>query len=51
MAETFTKTKIYYPSDPKDSWRSDFKPFKELTANTPEELEALLRIGWKLEAK
>jgi len=51
MAETFTKTKVYYPRDLKDSWRSDFVPFKELTANTPAELEALLRIGWKLEPK
>ena len=51
MAETFQRTKVYFPHDPKDSWKTDFEPFKELTANTPEELAALLRIGWKLEPK
>ena len=50
MAEEFTKTKVYYP-DPRDAWKTDHKPFKELVANTPEELEGLLRIGWKLEPK
>jgi hypothetical protein len=35
--------KVYHP-------RKNGGPDKELTANTAEELEALLRIGWKLEA-
>ena len=51
MAEEFQKTKVYYPRDQKDAWRTDFQPFKELVANTPEELEGLLRIGWRLEPK
>jgi hypothetical protein len=34
--------KVYYPRDK--------GPDKVLTANTADELESLLRIGWKLEA-
>ena len=51
MADTFQKTKVYFPRDPKGSWQNGWEPFKELTANTPQELEGLLRIGWKLEPK
>ena len=36
--------KVYYPQQ-----RRDGKTYKELTARTQEELEALLRIGWKTE--
>jgi hypothetical protein len=34
--------KVYYPRD-------NGKPPKELTAKDKDELESLLRIGWKLE--
>lgn len=50
MAETFQPVAVYYPNDPKNNWKSDWKPFKTLTANTEAELEGLLRIGWTLEA-
>jgi len=36
-----TPCKVYYPRPGKG------QPPKVLTANTPEELKALLRIGWK----
>lgn len=49
MPEQFEKTKVYFARDKKEAWRSDFEPFKESTANTPEELEGLLRLGWKKE--
>ena len=37
--------KVYYPQPN----RKDKKPYKELTANTEDELKALLRIGWSTE--
>lgn len=34
--------KVYYP-------RGDNRPDKVLTANSEDELDSLLRIGWKIE--
>jgi len=40
--------KVYYPRADKDSRPQEPKV---LTANNADELESLLRIGWKLEEK
>jgi len=49
----FKAVKVYFAHDAdriaKNKWVTDYIPYKELTANTPAELEGLLRIGWTLE--
>lgn len=49
MPNEFKSVPVYYPADPKDAWKSGYTPYKMLKANTAAELEALQRIGWKLE--
>ena len=48
MPDAFQPVDVYFSNDPKNNWKSGYKPYKTLTANTPAELEGLLRIGWTL---
>ena len=45
----FTPVKVYFLRDSKGAWQSGWVPYKELTANTADELAGLLHIGWTLE--